>query len=123
VVRVEPVVEDIALGEDTAKESQRQSALATASTADCADTSEHGQRCDEVHVPTPTRSPDRMWKDNPLSTIGPSCAIVSTRNTARNDWRTGEYRALRFSTRMSPLAGQYAGGWPPSLGSGSYNWR
>jgi hypothetical protein len=123
VVRVESVVENIALREDAAEESQRQSTLAAAGTADCTETSEYGQEFDEVHAPTPTRSPDRMWKVSPLSTIGPSYATVNWGYIVQTDRLTEEYRALRFSTRMSPLAGQYAGGWPPSLGSGSYIWR
>jgi hypothetical protein len=45
----------------------------------------------------------------------------------RSNRRTGVYRAESLSTRMSPLAGQYAGGAPASVASGScsiveYSW-
>jgi hypothetical protein len=66
---------------------------------------------DTGDAPTPTRSPLLMWNEISCSTRGPSA----------------EYRADSFSTRSSPLAGQYAGGTPPSVGRGScsisvYSW-
>ena len=52
---------------------------------------------------TPTRSPGLSWKDRLWRISGLAL----------------EYRALRFSTRISPLVGHAAGGFPSFVGFGS----